>query len=80
MLLRTPKLTSQPEDVVYSGVITNLGVDCIVNIPETCPDKDRMDIFGVVDATITSIDMGTLEVRVEATRLVKAFERAGEWA
>lgn len=80
VLLRTPRLVPERDGTVYSGFITNLGVDCVVTIPEGCPDKEKMDISGVVEASITAVDMATLEVRMEATRLVKAFERTGEWA
>lgn len=80
VLLQTPRLVPEREGTVYSGTITNLGVDCLVSIPEECPGKEKCDIFGVVDATITAVDMASLEVKMEATRLVKAFERTGEWA
>jgi hypothetical protein len=32
-------------DEEYSGVITNLGVNCSVTIPDDFPDKDKLDIF-----------------------------------
>ena len=81
VVLRAPRLTGLAhEGPVYSGVITNLGVKCVVNIPEHCPGREDMDVFGVVDATITAVDMARLEVKMEATRLVSAFERKGEWA
>lgn len=79
-LLRTPRSTPARDGTVYSGSIANLGVDCIVTIPANCPDKDRMDVFGVVDARIVAVDMATLEVQMEATSLIKPFERTGEWA
>lgn len=80
VLLQTPRLVPEREGTVYSGTITNLGVDCVVTIPEECPGKEGCDIFGVVEAIITAVDMATLEVKMEATRLVKPFERTGEWA
>ncbi|KAJ5895642.1 hypothetical protein N7495_007333 [Penicillium taxi] len=78
--LRSQRHGSDILDTTYSGVITSLGVNCVVVIPESCPDKDRMDVFGVVEATITAVDMATLEVKMKATKLVKLFERTGEWA
>lgn len=80
VLLQTPRLVPQREGTVYSGTITNLGVDCVVTIPDDCPGKEECDIFGVVEACITAVDMATLEVKVEATGLIKPFERTGEWA
>ncbi|KAJ5580287.1 uncharacterized protein N7459_006272 [Penicillium hispanicum] len=80
VLLRTPRLVPPRDGTVYSGVITNLGIDCVVTIPDTCPDKDKMDIFGVVNASITAVDMATLEVKMQATGFVKAFSRTGAWA
>lgn len=80
VLLQTPRLIYDRVDTIYSGTITSLGVDCVVTIPEGCPGKEKCDIFGVVEARITAVDMGTLEVTMEATRLVKPFERTGEWA
>jgi hypothetical protein len=82
VLLRTPRLTelAQHEGVVYSGVITNLGVNCVVTIPDDCPGREDMDVFGVVDATIVAVDMARLEVKMEATGLISPFSRKGEWA
>ncbi|KAJ5201409.1 uncharacterized protein N7498_006072 [Penicillium cinerascens] len=81
VILRVPRLTGLAhEGPIYSGVITNLGVKCVVTIPEHCPGREDMDVFGVVDATITAVDMAKLEVKMEATRLVSAFQRKGEWA
>lgn len=79
-LLRTPRIKPRHLDEEYSGVITNLGVDCSVTIPEDFADKDKLSIFCLVEARITAIDMATLQVTMEATRFVKPFERTGEWA
>ncbi|KAJ5096403.1 hypothetical protein NUU61_005759 [Penicillium alfredii] len=79
-LLRTPRLVPTRDGTVYSGVISDLGVACAIYIPEDCPGRQQLDIFGVVEARITAVDMATLEVHMEATRLVKPFERTGEWA
>lgn len=80
VLLRIPRLGAGLEGTVYSGVITNLGVNCTVTIPESCPGFADMDVFGLVEANITAVDMGTLDVQMEAQRLVKPFQRFGEWA
>lgn len=80
VLLLTPRLVPEREGTVYSGTITNLGVDCVVTIPEGCPGKEGCDIFGVVEGIISAVDMARLEVKIEATRLVKTFQRTGEWA
>ncbi|KAJ5179341.1 hypothetical protein N7492_002551 [Penicillium capsulatum] len=79
-LLRTPRNVPPREGTVFSGAIANLGVDCVVTIPDGCPDKDRMDVFGIVDARIIAVDMANLEVKMEAIGLIKPFERTGEWA
>ncbi|KAJ5109632.1 hypothetical protein N7532_002277 [Penicillium argentinense] len=82
VLLRTKKLALTPGENVtkYSAVITNLGVSCTLTVPEDCPGKEHMDVFGVVEARLTAVDMATLEVSMEAKRFVRAFERTGEWA
>lgn len=80
VLLRTPRLVPFREGTVYSGVVTNLGVNCVVSIPENCVGKDQIGVFGIVDAKITAVDMATLEVRMEATKFVKEYERVGDWA
>ncbi|KAJ5681385.1 uncharacterized protein N7477_001325 [Penicillium maclennaniae] len=82
VVLRTPRLTRlTPDDgLVYSGFITNLGVRCTVTIPDHCPGREEMDVFGVVEATLLAVDMARLEVKMEATKLISPFERRGEWA
>lgn len=82
VVLRTPRLTGlSPNDgLVYWGVITNLGVKCVITIPDGCPGRENMDVFGVVEATIKAVDMARLEVKMEATELISPFERKGEWA
>jgi hypothetical protein len=79
-LLRTPRAKPRHLDPEYAGVITNLGVNCAVTIPADFPDKDKLDIFCLVEARITAVDMATYQVTLEATRFVKPFERTGEWA
>lgn len=79
-LLRTPRNKPRHLDAEYAGVITNLGVNCAVTIPEGFADKDKLDIFCLVEARITAVDMATFQVTLEATRFVKPFERTGEWA
>ncbi|KAJ5311023.1 hypothetical protein N7476_006883 [Penicillium atrosanguineum] len=82
VVLRTPRLTgvNPDEGLVYSGFITSLGVRCMVTIPNNCPGREDMDVFGVVEATIQAVDMARLEVKMEATGLISPFERRGEWA
>lgn len=79
-LLRSPRNNPRHLDTEYSGIITNLGLNCAVTIPEGFADKDKLDIFCLVDARITAVDMATFQVKLEATRFVKPFERTGEWA
>ena len=79
-LLRTPRTKPRHLDQEYAGVITSLGVNCSVTIPQDFPDKDKLDIFCMVEAHITAIDMASLQVTMEATGFVKPFERKGEWA
>ncbi|KAJ6084611.1 hypothetical protein N7486_011411 [Penicillium sp. IBT 16267x] len=80
VVLRTPRVLPERDGTVYSGVITNLGITCSITIPDDCADRERMDIFGVVDAKIVAVDMARLEVRMEALSLIKEYERVGEWA
>jgi hypothetical protein len=79
-LLRSPRNKPRHLDPEYSAVITSLGVNCAVTIPESFADKEKLDIFCLVDARITAVDMATFQVTLEATRFVKPFERTGEWA
>ncbi|KAJ5496212.1 Ribonuclease II/R [Penicillium fimorum] len=79
-LLRTPRIRPRHLDDEYAGVITNLGVNCSVTIPDDFPDKDKLDIFCMVEAHITAVDMSSLQVTMEATEFIKPFERKGEWA
>ncbi|KAF4216638.1 hypothetical protein CNMCM8980_006503 [Aspergillus fumigatiaffinis] len=59
----------------YAGVITSLGVRCQI-LTQNVPDAN---ILSVVEAKITSVDMARMLVVMEATRVVKHFERVGEW-
>ncbi|KAB8278111.1 hypothetical protein BDV30DRAFT_204141 [Aspergillus minisclerotigenes] len=60
----------------YSGVVTSLGVRCQIVTP---PEMSDVDILSVVEAKITSVDLSRMLVIMEATRMVKKFERVGEW-
>jgi hypothetical protein len=60
----------------YSGIITSLGVRCQIIVPPEVPD---VDILSVVEAKITSVDLSRMLVIMEATRMVKPFQRVGEW-
>jgi hypothetical protein len=79
-LLRTPRNKPRHLDPEYAGIIANIGVNCAVTIPEDFADKDKLDIFCLVEARITAVDMATFQVTLEATRFIKPFERKGEWA
>ncbi|OJJ51741.1 hypothetical protein ASPZODRAFT_108705 [Penicilliopsis zonata CBS 506.65] len=61
----------------YAGVITSLGVRCHVAIPEKFP---AVDVLSMVEAKITSVDFSRMLVTMEATQVIKHFERVGEWA
>lgn len=80
VILRSMRVGSEYQGTVYSGIVTNLGVNCVITIPEECPGREKMDVFGVVDAQITAVDMASLEVNMEAKGLIKSFKRTGEWA
>ncbi|EAW10966.1 exoribonuclease II [Aspergillus clavatus NRRL 1] len=59
----------------YSGVITSLGVRCQI----LAPNMPDIDILSIVTARITSVDLSRMIVVVEATQVLKHFERVGEW-
>lgn len=80
VLLRAKKLTLDRDGLQYSGIITNLGVRCTVNIPVDCPGVEKMDVYGLVEAHIVAVDMSTLDVSMEVDGFVKGFERVGEWS
>ncbi|KAI9925785.1 hypothetical protein ASPWEDRAFT_173869 [Aspergillus wentii DTO 134E9] len=61
----------------YAGVITSLGVRCHIIFP---PDFAEVDILTAVEAKITAVDMSRMLVMMEATRVIKHFERVGEWS
>ncbi|KAH8429099.1 exoribonuclease II [Aspergillus melleus] len=60
----------------YAGVITSLGIRCQILAPEGSPD---IDVLSVVEAKIHQVDLSRLVVVMEATRVLKPFERVGEW-
>ncbi|CAI7618221.1 unnamed protein product [Penicillium pancosmium] len=80
VLLRAKRLTLERDGLKYTGVISNLGVNCTVSIPPDCPGVENMDIFGIVEARVVGVDMSRLDVEMECVGFVKAFERVGEWA
>ncbi|CAG7944599.1 unnamed protein product [Penicillium olsonii] len=79
-VLRSPRNKPKHLDQEYAGIIANLGLNCTVTVPGGFADKDKLDIFCLVDARITAVDMATFQVTLETTRFVKPFERKGEWA
>lgn len=80
VLLRAKRLTLERDGLKYSGVISNLGVNCTVSIPAGCPGVENMDVFGIVEARVVGVDMSRLDVEMECLGFIKAFERVGEWA
>ncbi|KAJ5975017.1 hypothetical protein N7481_008724 [Penicillium waksmanii] len=80
VLLRAKRLTLERDGLKYSGVISNLGVNCTVSIPADCPGVENMDVFGIVEARVVGVDMSKLDVEMECVGFIKAFERVGEWA
>ncbi|KAE8149883.1 hypothetical protein BDV25DRAFT_120558 [Aspergillus avenaceus] len=60
----------------YAGIITSLGLRCQIVVP---PEVTDVDILSVVEAKITSVDLSRMLVVLEATRMVKPFQRVGEW-
>ncbi|KAL5337446.1 hypothetical protein BJX70DRAFT_369420 [Aspergillus crustosus] len=70
-------LTGSQFDNGFSGVITSLGVRCQVSAP---PKVEDIDILSVVEAKIVGVNLARLVVFMEATRVVKPFQRVGEWA
>ncbi|KAJ5757220.1 uncharacterized protein N7511_007402 [Penicillium nucicola] len=79
-VIRMPRTQLKHEDPAYGASITNLGLDCIVTVPASFPDKDELDVFSLVEARIISVDMATLRVTLEAVKFVRPFKRTGEWA
>ncbi|KAJ5224975.1 hypothetical protein N7468_006200 [Penicillium chermesinum] len=77
VLVRAPRSVPRREGLVYNGIITNLGVACSVKIPDDCPGRDEIDVSSIVKARITGVDMADVEVKMEATKFVKGFERTG---
>ncbi|PLB36014.1 exoribonuclease II [Aspergillus candidus] len=75
-LLRQPYAAGTTAEQGFSGVITSLGLKCQV----TTPNLDEADLLSVVEARITGVDLARKLVIMEATRVVKGFERTGEWA
>lgn len=73
----TPLLGTEYEDG-YMGVISSLGVRCQVLVPKDF--EGELDVLSLVDAKITAVSMARNLVIVEPVRVVKGFERIGEWA
>ncbi|KAL1855069.1 3'-5' RNA exonuclease complex component [Paecilomyces lecythidis] len=61
----------------YAGLLLPFGVRCQVVLP---PSMTDVDIMSEVEARIVSVDMSRNMVLLEAVRLVKHYERVGEWA
>lgn len=61
----------------YMGVLSDLGVKCQVNVPK---GFGEVDVLSLVEAEITEVNMARMMVIVEPVRLIKKYERFGEWA
>ncbi|KAJ9208221.1 hypothetical protein DTO021D3_1079 [Paecilomyces variotii] len=61
----------------YAGLLLPFGVRCQIVLP---PSMTDVDIMSMVEAKIVSVDMSRTMVLLEAVRLVKHYERVGEWA
>ncbi|PYH94158.1 RNB-domain-containing protein [Aspergillus ellipticus CBS 707.79] len=72
-------LAGTPYGHGYAAVITSLGVRCQVLVPTEMSDAADVDILSIVEAKITGVDMARSMVIMEATRVVQAFRRVGEW-
>lgn len=60
----------------FVGVITSLGIRCQILAPVA---MSEIDVLSVVEAKIVQVDLSRLIVIMEATQMVKPFERVGEW-
>lgn len=67
----------------FAGTMTTVGVRCQVVFPEGLePDGDEVlgrGILSIAEARITAVDLSRSLVVMEAVRVVKEFERVGEW-
>ncbi|KAL4862249.1 hypothetical protein BDV12DRAFT_46555 [Aspergillus spectabilis] len=70
-------LTGTQFDKGYTGVITSLGVRCQIT---STPEIGDIDILSIVEAKIVAVNLSRLVVSMEATRVVKPFQRVGDWA
>ncbi|KAL4948245.1 hypothetical protein BDW69DRAFT_176870 [Aspergillus filifer] len=70
-------LAGATHDNGYMGVINSLGVRCSIALP---PEIMDVDIFDIVEAKITGVDLGRTLVIMEATRVVEKFQRKADGA
>ncbi|KAL2824320.1 hypothetical protein BDW59DRAFT_147800 [Aspergillus cavernicola] len=64
-------------DNSYTGAITSLGVRCHITVP---PEMGAVSIFSLVEAKMTGVNLSRTLVTMEVTRVIKPYERVGEWA
>ncbi|PWY77057.1 RNB-domain-containing protein [Aspergillus heteromorphus CBS 117.55] len=72
-------LAGTPYGHGYAAVMPSTGVRCQVLIPKDMAETADLDILSTVEAKITAVDMARTMVVMEATRVIKPFERTGEW-
>lgn len=73
----TPLLGTEYQDG-FMGVMSSLGVRCQVLVPRDF--EESLEVLSLVEARVTSVNMARNLVVVEPVRVVKKFERIGEWA
>ncbi|KAL3479067.1 hypothetical protein BJX99DRAFT_222974 [Aspergillus californicus] len=61
----------------YMGVITSLGVRCDLKPP---PEVGKLEILSLVEAKITGVDISRTVVHMDVTKVIRPYERTGEWA
>lgn len=62
----------------WIAIALPFGIRCQILLPSEMMDK--VDILSVVEARIRSVDLSRMLAIVEGVRLIKHFERKGEWA
>ncbi|KAL4930475.1 exoribonuclease II [Aspergillus undulatus] len=70
--ISTTILAGETRNDGFMGVITSLGVRCSITVP---PEMTGVDILSVVEAKITEVNVGRGVVIMDATRVVKPFQR-----
>ncbi|KAE8353855.1 hypothetical protein BDV28DRAFT_132402 [Aspergillus coremiiformis] len=68
-------MVGSPFATGHAGFIISLGVRCQI----VTPPEISEDMLSIVEAKIQSVDLSRSIVTMETTRLVRPFERVGEW-